>query len=67
MPGIGRDDARAGDLRVEARRAHKIAAEEDGETAHGEALYHAPRAKRKAQCRVCANNGLRGRRLGHYF
>ena len=49
---VGGDDARAGDLRVDARRADKIAAEKDGETAHGDGLITRPRRKWKAQSRM---------------
>ena len=44
---VGGDDARAGDLRVGARRAKKISAEKDDETAHGDGLYHAAAPERK--------------------
>ena len=44
---VGGDDARAGDLRVDARRAEKISAEKDDETAHGDGLYHAAAPERK--------------------
>jgi hypothetical protein len=35
---VGGDHATSSDLHVEARRAGEISAEQDGETAHGEAL-----------------------------
>ena len=44
---VGGDDARAGDLALDARRAEKISAEQDDETAHGDGLYHAAAPKRK--------------------
>ena len=48
---VGGDDARAGDLRGDARRQRKISAEKDGETAHGDGLYHAAEPERKAGAR----------------
>ena len=61
---VGGDDARAGHLRVDARRAEKISAEKDDETAHGDGLYHvaAPERKGAAPSRpsfACAAAGLR--------
>ena len=35
-----------------ARRADEIAAEKDGETAHGDGLYHAAAPERKARTRT---------------
>ena len=51
---VGGDDARAGELRVETRRADEIAAEKDDEKAHGVALItHAGESGRRRARRKC--------------
>ena len=56
--GIGGDDARAGDLGVEPRRADEFAAKQDGECAHGGGLYQGGTAETEgagARCQqTCA-------------
>ena len=64
---VGSDDARAGDLRGDARRQRKISAKKDYETAHGDGLYHAAEPERKAGTRVLSSARLARRRPSSYL
>ncbi|GAA4122310.1 hypothetical protein GCM10023067_32220 [Aminobacter aganoensis] len=50
--GVGRDDAAARDLTVEARRAEKLAAEKEGEPGHGKRIT-SPAAETEGRETAC--------------